>query len=610
MVRLRRFPKLALLLALLFVVMAIPVALAATTFDWAKSIEVTNETGSAITNQQVIVGINNSTLITSGFLNAIGTDSDVVNSAGTSIPFMLAQTTTIFFDTSVADGGELFTQQLGTDTLQADFFILTGRGGSVTTSDAAALEPGSDFEIEIKGFIDVDAGAGDILLKTGAVQIENDAVGQLTATVTFAAGSETYTIASGDDDGDVSRQTAAYPPGTPTAVDTSMGTAISVRVFGAPNYSVGNILLKWDTSAIPDGATITSATLRSYIDSITDIDAQNWDGEWYTVGTIDASDYTATPASTAYSVDIGTLTAGQDNDVSLTSPDSNISKSGDTGLRLHISGGEPTVGNLVEIATLEHATETEARLIVNRGSWTETATVTGLTAGEHTLTLTYDGTTLTLDVDGSSDTASPEGGVIVDTANDWVWLNDNVVHYAEYVKLSVPSSTLLVHYQPVEVITGTTLPDEAGGDQDGTITFGANNANITATTSALAAVNLNEAADSTSEVIASTPVAPANLTGDGADVTGIPFFGIIDATASSTGIAGLRDFMMMFIAMAALVGVGLVSIMLTRALEITAIMVGVAFAFFWLIGVFPWWFMPGYGVMAGALILGRRMVYS
>jgi len=61
--------------------------------------------------------------------------------------------------------------------------------------------------------------------------------------------------------------------------------------------------------------------------------------------------------------DITQIATGASNDFSLAGLGS-ISKIGLTGLRLSISGGQPTADNFVQFAAWDHATLPEAQLIV------------------------------------------------------------------------------------------------------------------------------------------------------------------------------------------------------------------------------------------------------
>lgn len=177
--------------------------------------------------------------------------------------------------------------------------------------------------------------------------------------------STTFSITAGGDDGFAGGVEASYPPAGSTS-GNSETTASAKRSLAGGNYSVYNALLRFDTSTLPTGITITSAVLRFVPTLINDNDARNLTGEWYGSGNwpINTADYSSTPASTAFSTDITGLTINVDNDITLTDPAANINTSGYSGFRLHVDGGAPASTNEVAIATYENTTYTEPRLIV------------------------------------------------------------------------------------------------------------------------------------------------------------------------------------------------------------------------------------------------------
>jgi len=70
------------------------------------------------------------------------------------------------------------------------------------------------------------------------------------------------------------------------------------------------------------------------------------------------------------------------------------------------------------------------------------------------------------------------------TNNANAWVIGNGSPYYSYLEHTV-SGTLVLHYEPVTIISGTTLPDRAGTAQNGVITWGANPAGVTATIGSL-----------------------------------------------------------------------------------------------------------------------------
>ena len=195
-----------------------------------------------------------------------------------------------------------------------------------------------------------------------------------TATVTAAATSGTLTVnvAAGGDDGDVAMfgpASAGYPPtGGPSVNSTWTGFTIGRRLaFGDFEVLVG--LVRFDTSALPDDATVTSATLRVYVASQKDADDRTLVGEWVSPAQwpIDTSDFVLNVGTSALpGADVGALTKDRTHDLSLVGL-ANVSTTGYTALRLGISGGQPSGDNLLQLASLEHATRPEPQLVL---TWT------------------------------------------------------------------------------------------------------------------------------------------------------------------------------------------------------------------------------------------------
>lgn len=172
----------------------------------------------------------------------------------------------------------------------------------------------------------------------------------------------TFNVAASGDDGEALGSGAGYPPSATLAVSANASIELQ-KTLGA-NYTVSVALIRFDTSSLPDDATIDSATLRIRVTATDDINSRSLTVEWYDAGTIGTEDYTATVGTDAHAgTAIGSISGGADNDFVLVNV-SNVSKTGYTGLRLHISGGAPTGGNFVFFAAFDHATLTEPRLIV------------------------------------------------------------------------------------------------------------------------------------------------------------------------------------------------------------------------------------------------------
>jgi hypothetical protein len=168
----------------------------------------------------------------------------------------------------------------------------------------------------------------------------------------------TFTLSASGDDGDVGAEAPAsggYPPAA-AAEASSDGTAFTVgrrNAFGW--YGIFNGLVRFDTSSLPDNATVTGATLKLFVNLKVDGDNRNLVGEWYPGSNwpIDASDYTATASATALAgADITAISTNAVNSFGLQNLKS-LSLTGYTGLRLHVDGGAPAADNLVQLASFE-----------------------------------------------------------------------------------------------------------------------------------------------------------------------------------------------------------------------------------------------------------------
>src|SRR5262249_42692389 len=152
---------------------------------------------------------------------------------------------------------------------------------------------------------------------------------------------EYFCVAADTDDGKAFRTDTVYPPGGSTNSITG-GNLTVQRAKSGSNYIVEPALLRFDTTTLPPGATINSASLFLKGAVAADANALSLQGEWYDQANwpIDPTDYADVPAATAFSVLEANLVGG-DNTISLASV-SGITPGGYTGMRLHLSAATPT----------------------------------------------------------------------------------------------------------------------------------------------------------------------------------------------------------------------------------------------------------------------------
>jgi hypothetical protein len=210
--------------------------------------------------------------------------------------------------------------------------------------------------------------------------------------------STTFSVAASGDDATVYGEGASYPP---SATGCEAATETRLKNFrsggGSPAYQVYNSLMRWDTSALADDATVTGATLRVRVTSVYDNDGdRSFTADWYDWGSsCDTGDYSATAQTNAHAgTDLGTISTGS-KDFALTNVAANVSLTGYTYLRGHISGGSPSYGNAVNWASYDDTSYAEPQLIVDYTAGDPTATFTPTSTPTVTPTPAYQCATVT-----------------------------------------------------------------------------------------------------------------------------------------------------------------------------------------------------------------------
>lgn len=177
---------------------------------------------------------------------------------------------------------------------------------------------------------------------------------------------DTFPITTSAHDSSASSNlSGTYPP---ISFDQCHDTDIvneAIKHNDVGNFVSGVGLFRWDTSSIPNDAIITSALVRLYVNTTFDDDNRSFLLEWMSDwGTCDSSEYTTTTAADAHAgTDITSITGEASNDFALINL-SNISLTGITAIRAHISGGEPTGYNQVQWASYDHVSLAAPELLV------------------------------------------------------------------------------------------------------------------------------------------------------------------------------------------------------------------------------------------------------
>jgi hypothetical protein len=187
----------------------------------------------------------------------------------------------------------------------------------------------------------------------------------------------TVSIGAQDQDGYSEKESTfpTWPPTGATATTTNVtndfGGTTRKSSFEAGNFTVNAVsLLRFDTAALPDSATVTAAVLRLSITGKATSEAFPLNIEYYDSGAaISDDDYTLTPGSTGAQVAAATWQAWATTgtvDVSLSNLGS-ISLTGITGFRLGLVGTPNPTGERdtrLHFAEFGHASRAIPQLIV------------------------------------------------------------------------------------------------------------------------------------------------------------------------------------------------------------------------------------------------------
>lgn len=169
----------------------------------------------------------------------------------------------------------------------------------------------------------------------------------------------TFNISVSGNDADVQGGgSTSYPPSTYLGAYPSNVYFNTGRIKDLTIYYNRCGLLRFDTSSIPDGATIESSTLdlTVYNSNFSNDNSRNLAIEYYNFdGNAGSKDYTTGTSNTAHTKALSTFAGNTKYNLALSNLN-NINKTGYTGFRTTIDGGQPTGDNKIELCSSEHTT--------------------------------------------------------------------------------------------------------------------------------------------------------------------------------------------------------------------------------------------------------------
>ena len=558
----------ALLACIAAIVVAVPV------LAYTYYIPITAYNGSAFNYGMLpfLADVDNDTLISNGYTTTLGTR---VSLAGANLPHMIADDKTLFAMPAGTLASYNANQLLG-ETALTSLKIIPGYGGYVTVADDAALEPTNNFEIEIDGYFDVSTVAS-ILSKTSALTIGVSAAGEITSNITafngvdqsYATGSSGY---------------AAYGVnwGAQTFTAGMSGNltscTINIKKQGNPagNMTVG---LYATNSNLPTGAVLATKSLVA--DSLTTSYADT--------SFVFASPYALT-SGTVYAL-VLSATSGDASNYVLWQYNVSDGYAGGRRADSTNSGSTwPSYGGDARFSTT---------MLVTLSS-----VATGLASGVHNLKITADTTNLKTYWDAVEKDSDALGAVSVsNNANNWV-LMSNATPYLNYYKHTV-GGTLIVHYQPIAMISGTTLPDREGAAQNGAITWGANPADVTATVGYMRSAS-TVAVGSGSAVTTNPGILPTMAVPTSKPLFTNPFSGMFSALSTASG----GEVKLEWIWQALFAVASQVAIVYTlekfQSQMLAGFAGGVVIFVAFMAGAFDWWMLFIFAITVIAIVLMER----
>lgn len=506
-------------------------------------------------------------LADNGFINADGLDVRVKNSGGSELPFMLADDKLMFASALEGDKTTGFQMTTG-NTEISSYPVIVGDGGYVTIADTANLELGSDFELEWDGYIDTSI-SDDLISKTDAFDVSTDGAGHIVATIYCPDD-----IEQANSDGYIELRAGAYVRG-------------GERIDDFPISIISQVSFYLTKSGTPTGTAycrIRRVSDDGIVGTLGSVDVSTLSGAWY--------DFTSD------------VTNPTEQDLRFT---------------LEYSGGDAS--NKVRLYTQTVNPYADGDLTYYTTSWADNGaqdarfkilfaddiTVTAsVTVGEHTIRVTGDNSDIKIYEDGNEEDSETIIS-IQDNANNWVIAN---IPYMSYYKHTT-SDTLRVTYEPDDIISGTTLPNEENpGTYDGTITWGSNPAGISITHSGLEVEDsyyYTGGGGATTDIFEPEPAElVTGLDSDKLDHN--PLSPGVQGFAEASNGAFTESLVWYGIAWFSVIAVGIALLVLVREHLVFAATCAFGLSIFWYVsGVFDYWVLIILGILFGASLIHERM---
>lgn len=577
------------------------------------------------TNVCVPFTLNTDFLINAGYIESDCSDTAITLTNGDSIPYMPAVDTGtdwIMFDNQISqNSAENFNLYIGGGTdMEGDIVYFPAAGG-MTIADAASLEPGNNFEIEVSGYVDTSAGADKNIIYKGEgfklyISDDEEITGAFFVfpTVIGSAVSET----ASDNVNHVITLPAGYAAGDLLIVGIQTYDQNTITFPGGWTqlYSTTYIRYYYKVSAGDEGASITVTTSSADKSSQFSIAVRNFTGVPI-IQTASGSSVNPDPPSNASGFSISPLwiaaftTRGNCGNVTdypdgFTSCGYQNNGAGDgTGAALSYKYDINTTLD-PSTFTFDYTSRPWCAVTIAVEGQIIDVVASSINSGEMTIKLTADGTNLKLYLDDVlKDTEALDGVSVFNNSNDWVFCENNSVLYLRSAEMTV-SGTLKGSWAWEN---DTTFTDLSGNGNDATPTFRtiSSDADVEAeiiTLESILPAEYEVVDGDISPIITTTMTAPAELY----DESGVrlPGADLINELLDAADIPHSLFWYPVLFGMAAFFG--LLTYFFARDILIQGIVDGAFLAFFGVMGGIPFWGVIPFALMVLAIIISRKTV--
>lgn len=589
----RRLLKSVLLAVMVFALFSW-VALAA--WEYMFPITVADTSNTTRNYYPTMLGFGGQPLVDSGKISSNGTDTDM-QIASTSIKYMMSTTNvTAVIPILPSSGIASLSLYTGYSPVQSGFPIITGSGGYVTVSDNASLEVSANFTAQASGYVDTSSGATkNLIYKNDG--FKNYVSGSANITSEIQGASATADLLP-DSAGDYTN--IDYVTGAAThweAVDDPVGapddnaTYVSTNITGAQQKDAYNL----QTVSMPADSVISSVTVYFRC------------GEWgpnagtaypyLRLGGVETAGTPQVISDSAYTTYNETLNRpGGGSWTSVDFADLQVA----IGLVVNNAASQSRCTQIyVDVAYIPKATVTVATVSSGIRRVETTANVTHMVLSVYDASNNHQGN-------------SPQSVALVsvtanNTANNWTFLQNNVMPYADNITISV-NGVQQLYLAPLSMITGATVPDRSGQTHNGTITWGSNSGvaisygEMTSYESYVASINATSGFE--------MPIVPlpSSWFASGGGLSSLPFYDSFSEVSAQTGqpVQTLYSFGVIGLAFGVFIGV----VVFTRSALMAYIAMVMVFGFGASMTIISGWIVFAMIIVGGGIMyLYKQVAY-